>query len=91
VAGAAGLDALSALDALEALLNVGLLTEVTTAGPQHPDRPAIYEFCHEVVRQAVGENISDARRRHVASRQRAAAGSRRETGHRLSRTGADRT
>lgn len=91
VAGAAGLDALSALDALEALLNVGLLTEVTTAGPQHPDRPAIYEFCHEVVRQAVGENMSDARRRHVASRQRAAAGSRREAGHRLSRTGADRT
>jgi predicted ATPase len=69
VAGAAGLDVLAALDALEALLEIGILAEVTAAGSQHPDRPAIYEFRHEVVRQAVYEQVSDARRRHVTSRQ----------------------
>ncbi|MQS05872.1 AAA family ATPase [Streptomyces sp. IF17] len=90
VAGVADLDTLSALDALEALLNIGLLTEVTAAGSRHPDRPAIYEFRHDIVRQAVNEKMSDARRRHVASRQRAAAGSRRDADPRLSRTGADR-
>ncbi|WP_329086500.1 MULTISPECIES: AAA family ATPase [unclassified Streptosporangium] len=79
VAGAAGLDALAALDALEALLEVGILAEVTAAGSQYPDRPAIYEFRHDVVRQAVYEQVSDARRRHVTSLQRMASGPRYDT------------
>ena len=65
VADAAGLDVLAALDALEALLEIGILAQVTGAGSQHPDRPAIYQFRHDVVRQAVDEQVSDARRRHV--------------------------
>ncbi|MFD4245018.1 AAA family ATPase [Streptomyces sp. NPDC058525] len=71
-AGAAGLDVLAALDALETLLQVGILAE----GSQHPDRPAVYEFRHDVVRQVVDEQVSDARRRHITSRQRQVAGPR---------------
>ncbi|MEU9235233.1 AAA family ATPase [Streptomyces subrutilus] len=84
-AGAAGLDVLAALDALETLLQVGILAE----GSQHPDRPAVYEFRHDVVRQAVDEQVSDARRRHIASRQRPVPGPRHGTGHQLSRTGGE--
>ncbi|MFB6550724.1 AAA family ATPase [Streptomyces sp. NPDC056405] len=73
VADAAGLDVLAALDALEELLSSGILREVTAAGSEHRDRPAIYEFRHDVVRQTVSEQLSDARRRHITSRQRAAA------------------
>lgn len=90
VAGAADLDVLAALDALEALLEVGVLAEVAAAGSRHPDRPASYEFRHDVVRQAVCEQVSDARRRHVTARQRTASESLRDTDHRLSRTGAER-
>ncbi|WP_147312420.1 AAA family ATPase [Thermomonospora umbrina] len=90
VAGAAGLDVLAALDALEALLKVGILTEVTAADSQHPDRPTIYEFRHDVVRQAVDEQMSAARRRHITSRQRTMPGPRTDTDHRLSRTGSER-
>ncbi|WP_282794960.1 AAA family ATPase [Streptomyces sp. CC224B] len=90
MAGAAGLDVLAALDALEALLRAGILAEVTAAVSQHPDRPANYEFRHDVVRQAVDEQLSDARRRHVTSWQRAAPGRGRDTGPRLSRAGAER-
>ncbi|MFD9905938.1 AAA family ATPase [Streptomyces sp. NPDC059063] len=90
MAGAAGLDVLAALDALEALLKVGILAEVSVAGSQHPDRPAIYEFRHDVVRQAVDEQMSDARRRHVTSRRQAVPGARHDSGHQLSHTGAER-
>lgn len=90
VAGAAGLDVLAALDALEALLEAGILAEVTAAGSRHPDRPAIYRFRHDVVRQAVDEQLSHARRRHITSRQRTAPGTRHDTDHRLSRTGIER-
>ncbi|MDG4762667.1 AAA family ATPase [Solwaraspora sp. WMMD406] len=83
VAGAAGLDVLSALDALEALLEVGILTEVTAAGARHPYRPAIYEFRHTVVRQAVDEQVSDARRRHVTSWQQAEPGATSQHHHEL--------
>ncbi|MFF5449528.1 AAA family ATPase [Streptomyces sp. NPDC012888] len=89
VAGAAGLDVLAALDALEALLQGGILAEVTAAGSQHPDRPAIYGFRHEVVRQAVDEQVSGARRRHVTSLQRMVPGPR-QGNDKLSRTGAER-
>lgn len=90
VAGATGLDVLAALDALEALLEVGILAETTAAGARHPDRPAIYEFCHDVVRQTVYEQVSDARRRHVISWQETESGPRHDTGQQLSRTGAER-
>ncbi|MGP3691433.1 AAA family ATPase [Streptomyces sp. IBSNAI002] len=85
VAGAAGLDVLAALDALETLLQVGILAE----GSQHPDRPAVYEFRHDVVRQVVDEQVSDARRRHITSRQRQVPGPRKPTAHRLSHTGGE--
>ncbi|WP_143660112.1 AAA family ATPase [Streptomyces sp. WZ.A104] len=87
VAGAAGLDVLAALDALESLLRIGILAEVTAAGSRDPDRSAVYRFRHDVVRQAVEEQVSQARRRHVDSRQRALAGHRQGTGHQLSRAG----
>ncbi|MFE2044242.1 hypothetical protein ACFXAZ_25625, partial [Streptomyces sp. NPDC059477] len=91
VAGAAGLDVLAALDALEALLRARFLTEVTAGGLGHPGRAAVYEFCHDVVRQAVGEQVSDARRRHVTSRQQMVPAPRQESGHQLARTGGERT
>ncbi|MEW1550429.1 AAA family ATPase [Streptomyces tsukubensis] len=86
MADAAGLDVLAALDALESLLKTGILTEVTAAGSRHPDRPALYAFRHDVVRQAVGEQVSAARRRHVTSLQHPVP----DPGHQLSRTGAER-
>ncbi|MFJ8843687.1 AAA family ATPase [Streptomyces cyaneofuscatus] len=90
VAGAAGLDVLAALDALEALLTAGILAEVAAAGSRDPDRSAVYTFRHDVVRQAVEEQVSQARRRHVDSRRRAVTGGRYDSGHRLSRAGFER-
>ncbi|TDC43483.1 hypothetical protein E1166_03435 [Micromonospora sp. KC213] len=90
VADAANLDVLAALDALEALLEIGILAEVTAAGSQHPDRTAVYEFRHDIVRQSVDQQVSDARRRHLTSRRQVVPGAGHDTEHRLSRTGAER-
>jgi DNA-binding SARP family transcriptional activator len=64
VAHAAGVAPGEALDGLDGLLSVGLVTEATGA-PAHPHR---HRFAHDVVRRAVYEQLSEARRRTLHTR-----------------------
>lgn len=64
VAHAAGVAPEEALDGLDGLLSVGLVTEATGA-PAHPHR---HRFAHDVVRRAVYEQLSEARRRTLHTR-----------------------
>jgi DNA-binding SARP family transcriptional activator len=63
---AAGLPPGPALDTLDALLAAGILTEVDPA-PDAPQRGHRYRFTHDVLRRAVYDQVSEARRRNLHS------------------------
>jgi DNA-binding SARP family transcriptional activator len=63
---AAGLSPATALDAVDSLLAGGLLAEVGDALPSRPSAHR-YRFTHDVVRQALYDQLSDARRRRLHS------------------------
>jgi DNA-binding SARP family transcriptional activator len=64
---AAGLPPGPALDTLDALLAAGMLTEVDPM-PGAPQRGHRYRFTHDVLRRAVYDQVSEARRRSLHSR-----------------------